>query len=162
MSTAPLRKDQANVLRPQTRKRNASAEDAPRSPSESIRLVVKAQGGVTLLRLDEIECFEAQGNIVVVHTVDGGKHRLREPLSSVLDRLSGHGFVRVHRGAVVRAAAITGVEKGRYRKAFAVLRGGTRLEIGRAEFHKLRALWQPGVLDLRELGSNLHLVSTTD
>ena len=80
-------------------------------------------------------------------------------LSRLLADLRGRGFVRVHRSLVVRAAAIVAVEKRRYRKAFAVLRSGMRHEIGRADFHKLRALWQPGVVDLDALSAGLHLVA---
>jgi DNA-binding LytR/AlgR family response regulator len=84
---------------------------------------------------------------------------MRVTLSRLLADLRGRGFVRVHRSVVVRAAAIVAVEKKRYRKAFAVLQNGMRLEIGRADFHKLRGLWQPGLLDLDALSAGLHLVA---
>lgn len=157
MSSAPLRREQASVRRASVPRR--MADEAGNAASEALRLVVKNEGGVTLLRLTEIDCFEAEGNVVKV-TSTNGTHRIREPLSKLLEQLDGHGFVRIHRGAIVRTAAIVAVEKGRYRKAFAVLRGGARLEIGRAEFSKLRPLWQPGLLDLRELGGNLLVLST--
>jgi two-component system LytT family response regulator len=134
--------------------------EVPRSAvSDELRLVVKQDGGVTLLRLDEIDCFEADGNVVSVLTSSGETHQLREPLAKLLEQLASRGFIRIHRGAIVRSAAVVAVEKGRYRKAFVVLRGGAKLEIGRAEFQKLRALWQPGLLDLRELGAGLQLVA---
>ncbi|HEU4995476.1 MAG TPA: LytTR family DNA-binding domain-containing protein [Gemmatimonadaceae bacterium] len=136
----------------------AAARRLPPIAHEGLRLVVKHSGGVTLLRLDEIECLEADGNVVVVHTCGGDAHRLREPLGRMLERLGGHGFIRIHRGIIVRAGAIAAIEKGSYRKAVVILRSGVKREIGRAEFHKLRSLWQPGVLDLQELSGNLHLV----
>jgi DNA-binding LytR/AlgR family response regulator len=128
------------------------------SESDAVRLVVKTQGGALLLAIDELECLEADGNVVVVHTTTGEKHRLRDSLSNLFDRLKDFGFLRVHRGTVVRASAIVSIEKGRYRKAFAVLRMGGRFEIGRVEFQRLRPLWQPGVLDLQALSSGLQLV----
>ncbi|HJQ19341.1 MAG TPA: LytTR family DNA-binding domain-containing protein [Gemmatimonadaceae bacterium] len=121
--------------------------------------MLKTDTGVRLLRLEDVDCLEADGNLVIVHTSTGEKHRMRVTLSRLADDLRDRGFLRVHRGAVIRAAAIVAVEKGRYRKAFAVLGSGLRLEIGRAEFHKLRALWRPGLLDLQALTSGLHLVA---
>jgi len=124
-----------------------------------LRLVIKTERGVQLLPLDQIECLEADGNLVKVHTADGEQHQMRVTLSRLLGDLRGRGFVRVHRSVVVRAAAIVAVEKSRYRKAFVVLRNGMRLEIGRSDFHALRALWQPGLLDLDALTAGLHLIA---
>jgi DNA-binding LytR/AlgR family response regulator len=127
-------------------------------PSPGIRVVVKKAGGVALLPLEDIECLEADGNVVVVHTRQGEHHRIRESLTHVFEQLRGHGFIRVHRGAIVSAAAIVAIEKGRYRKAFCVLRNSGRFEIGRVEFQRLRPLWQVGVLDLQALSAGLTLV----
>lgn len=124
---------------------------------DDLRLVVRTGGGVALLPVREIEYLEAEGNLVVVHTA-ADTYRIRVPLSELLNRLAALGFVRIHRCTVVRAAAITSIEKGAYRKALAVLRSGARLEIGRAEFNRLRALWQPGLLNLDELTSTLHVL----
>lgn len=134
---------------------------AERSTQDGIRIVVKKPGGVALLPLSDIECLEADGNIVVVHTVSGDRHRIRESLSHMFDQLRGRGFIRVHRGTVVSAGAIVAVEKGRYRKAYCVLRNAGRFEIGRVEFQRLRPLWQTGVLDLNALTAGLTLVAPT-
>jgi DNA-binding LytR/AlgR family response regulator len=157
MASVPLRKEQANGRRAAV---GAARSVHPRvGDSRDVRLVLKTDAGVRLLRLDEVECLVADGNLVVVHTASGEEHRMRVTLSRLLEDLRDSGFLRVHRSAVVRAAAIVAVEKGRYRKAFAVLRGGQRLEIGRAEFHKLRSLWRPGLLDVQALSAGLHLVA---
>jgi DNA-binding LytR/AlgR family response regulator len=137
------------------------ATDPRATAAQSIRIVVKQAGGVALLPLQDIECLEADGNVVVVHTVDGEKHRIRESLSNMFDQLNGHGFIRVHRGTIVSANAIVGIEKGRYRKAFCVLRNAGRFEIGRVEFQRLRPLWQTGVLDLSALSAGLRLLPQT-
>lgn len=126
-----------------------------------IRLVVKKPGGVALLPLHDIDGLEAEGNVVVVHAADGEQYRIRDSLSNMLDQLHAHGFVRVHRGAAVRSMAVVAIEKGRYRKAFCVMRGGAKFEIGRAEFQRLRPLWQTGVLDLQALSAGLQLLAMT-
>ena len=159
MPSAPLRKEQANARRAPAAPRRLEAGRLHDGASRALRLVIRTDRGVRLLELDQIECLEADGNMVVIHTADSEQHRMRVTLSRLLTELRGRGFVRVHRSVVVRAAAIVAVEKSRYRKAFAVLRNGMRQEIGRADFHKLRALWQPGVIDLGALSAGLHLVA---
>lgn len=151
MSSATQRKE--TLRRPALERRavlNKGSDD-------NLRLVVKTESGVALLAVREVDYFEADGNLVVVHTGQQ-RYRIRVTLSALLDRLGALGFVRIHRCTVVRATAIVGIEKGPYRKAVAVLHSGARLEIGRAEFNRLRALWQPGLLDLNELTSTLHLL----
>ena len=158
MATAPLRERDSHSRVPSTAPRGKPVE---KGSSAAIRVVVKKPGGVALLPLSEVECLEADGNVVIVHTAGGERHRIRESLSHMHEQLYAHGFIRIHRGAVVSANAIVGVEKGRYRKAFCVLRGGGRFEIGRVEFHRLRGLWQTGVLDLGALSSGLTLLPPT-
>src|SRR5688572_13441678 len=127
------------------------------SGTDAMRLVVKTEGGVTLLPLTEIESLTADGNVVVVNAASGN-YRLRESLAGLSNSLKSIGFQRIHRGTIVRAGAIASVEKGRYRKAFAVLRSGAKFEIGRLEFQRLRPLWQPGLLDLGNVTSGLKLL----
>jgi DNA-binding LytR/AlgR family response regulator len=108
--------------------------------------------------LNEIESLTADGNVVVVSAATG-TYKLRESLASLGESLKSFGFLRIHRGTIVRATAIAAVEKGRYRKAFAVLRSGAKFEIGRLEFQRLRPLWQPGVLDLLGMTAGLQLMT---
>ena len=149
MNSAPKRRD---------RVARVTSEGRILAESANLRMVVKRDGGVSLLPVHEIDCLEAEGNVVVVHAA-ANTYRIRVPLSQLLDKLNGLGFIRIHRSTVVRLASIVGIEKGSYRKAFALLRNGARLEIGRAEFNRLRALWQPGLIDLGELATTLRLIS---
>lgn len=132
-----------------------------RPASEGVRIVVKTTSGVALLPLSDVECLEADGNVVVVHSAAGERFRIRESLSHMFEQLRGRGFIRVHRGTIVNASAIVGIDKGRYRKAFCILRNAGRFEIGRVEFQRLRPLWQTGVLDLNALSAGLTLLAPT-
>lgn len=160
MPSVPVR-ERDNQSTPKTASTAAPRARGDRSTHDGIRIVVKTPGGVALLPLTDIECLEADGNLVVVHTATGDRHRIRESLSHMFDQLRGRGFIRVHRGTIVSANAIVGVEKGRYRKAYCVLRNAGRFEIGRVEFQRLRPLWQTGVLDLNALSAGLTLVAPT-
>ena len=160
MPSAPMR-ERDRETPPALKSPNQSttkSRSPERAASDAIRIVVKREGGVTLLPLSDVECLEADGNVVVVHTAAGERHRIRESLSHMFEQLRGHGFIRVHRGTIVSVTAIVAIEKGRYRKAYCVLRNGGRFEIGRIEFHRLRPLWQTGVLDLHALSAGLTLV----
>ena len=158
MSFVPLReKGRETVVTVQP----PAATDPRVAAARNIRIVVKQAGGVALLPLQDVECLEADGNVVVVQTASGEKHRIRESLSHMFEQLNGYGFIRVHRGTIVSATAIVAIEKGRYRKAYCVLRNGGRVEIGRVEFQRLRLLWQTGVLDLSALSAGLRLLPHT-
>ena len=160
--TAPLRERDQVDHRAHRAPVSGAKRGQERQPSgmDAMRLVVKNEGGVTLLPLHEIESLTADGNVVVVNAASG-TYRLRESLADLSDSLKGLGFLRIHRGTIVRAGAIASVEKGRYRKAFAVLRSGAKFEIGRLEFQRLRPLWQPGLLDLGSVTSGLQLLPGT-
>jgi DNA-binding LytR/AlgR family response regulator len=157
--TAPMReRDQLDVRGHRASVSSGKRQDRHTASAEAMRLVVKTEGGVTLLPLSEIESLIADGNVVVVNAASG-TFRLRESLASLAEALKGFGFLRIHRGTVVRATAISAVEKGRYRKAFAVLRSGAKFEIGRLEFQRLRPLWQPGLLDVQGMSAGLQLLT---
>ena len=157
--TAPMRERDQVDLRAHRGPVSSGKRSQERQNADAMRLVVKTEGGVTLLSLNDIESLTADGNVVVVNAVTG-TYKLRESLASLSETLKGYGFLRIHRGTVVRAGAIAAVEKGRYRKAFAVMRSGAKFEIGRLEFQRLRPLWQPGLLDLSGMTAGLHLLST--
>ena len=156
--TAPMRERELDVRGHRTAASSGKRQDRHTTSAEAMRLVVKTEGGVTLLPLNEIESLTADGNVVVVNAATG-TYRLRESLASLADGLKSLGFLRIHRGTIVRATAIAAIEKGRYRKAFAVLRSGAKFEIGRLEFQRLRPLWHPGLLDVQGMSSGLQLVT---
>ena len=158
MPSLPLRERDAQPATRGSVPASAGRSRAERPGGDGVRIVVKSPGGVALLPLADVECLEADGNVVVVYTVAGESHRIRESLSHMFEQLRGRVFIRVHRGTIVNANAIVGIEKGRYRKAYCVLRTAGRFEIGRVEFQRLRPLWQTGVLDLNALSAGLTLV----
>jgi len=68
-----------------------------------VRIAIKAKDRILLIDPAEVLAVEAQGNYVVVQ--QGSKsHRLRESISTMEEKLNGHGFVRIHRSVVVNAA----------------------------------------------------------
>ncbi|MES1264808.1 MAG: LytTR family DNA-binding domain-containing protein, partial [Variovorax sp.] len=53
-----------------------------------------------LVRADEVDWVEAQGNYVALH-VGSEVRLLRHTLADMETRLQGHGFIRTHRRALV-------------------------------------------------------------
>lgn len=78
------------------------------------RFLVKKLGREFLVRLEDIDWIESSGNYVNLHV---GKqiYPLRSTMSGITERLSAHGFQRVHRTAIVnldRVAEIVAFETG--------------------------------------------------
>jgi two-component system LytT family response regulator len=93
------------------------------------RIVVTTSRGTTVLRLSEIDWIQAADNYARLWV--GGRSWLhREALSTLERRLRAHGFVRVHRQALVRVNAVRNV--GRTRGGMvAELLSGVRVPVSR-------------------------------
>ena len=61
----------------------------------------------------------------------GKSYLLRESIRGLLARLDPEEFVQVHRSALVRTSELIQVSRARFGRAEVVLRGGTRLPLGR-------------------------------
>lgn len=72
------------------------------------RLRIKADGQILLLPVEEIIWVEAANKYVVIHTA-AGSHILRETIQGLEKRLDPTEFVRTHRSALVRKAAVRGL-----------------------------------------------------
>lgn len=75
----------------------------------SDRFLVKKFGREFLVRIDEIEWIESAGNYVNLH-VGGRVYPLRDTMTSISDKLAGHGFQRVHRTAIVNLDQVAEIE----------------------------------------------------
>ena len=94
------------------------------------RLVVKSGGTVRFVRVGEIDCIEAAGVYVTLHS--GGKAILhRASLQELTERLDPARFVRVHRSAVVNIDSIVQLDARSHGEFDAVLRHGGRIRVSR-------------------------------
>ncbi len=104
----------ATALRLITERRQGAVPVAPAPSPEPLAapptfLVRTATQGDLLVRADEVDWVEAQGNYVALH-VGTEVRLLRQTLADVEARLHAHGFIRTHRRALVnrqRMQAIT-------------------------------------------------------
>jgi two-component system LytT family response regulator len=103
------------------------------------RLVIRTRGKVLLLKPSEIDWIEADGKHARLHA---GKeiHVVRHQLSRLEQRLGRHGFVRVHRSAIVNADRIRELEPWFHGEYVVVLRDGTKLTSSAAHSRELHRL----------------------
>jgi hypothetical protein len=69
-------------------------------PEPAPTFLVRTPQGDLLIRADEIDWVEAQGNYVALH-VQGEARLMRQTLAEMQTRLASHGFIRTHRRALV-------------------------------------------------------------
>jgi two-component system, LytTR family, response regulator len=69
------------------------------------RLLVKNEGRVTVVQVDDVDWIEAADNYVRVHT-SRGRYLMREPIKVLERKLNPRQFARVHRSAIVNLARV--------------------------------------------------------
>jgi two-component system LytT family response regulator len=108
---------------------------------QSPRIAIKAKGKVLFLDVAEIVAVQAEGNYISL------RHRtslylVRESLSSMAEKLTPYGFVRIARSIVVNISAVEEVQPlptGEYRLR---VKGGKEYLVTRTYKHNLRELAQ--------------------
>lgn len=94
------------------------------------RIAVTTPRGVLVFQLQEIDWIEAADNYARIWS--GGRgYLLRESLATLESRIAKAGFVRVHRGALVRMAAVRALAKAESGELFALLTTGARVPVSR-------------------------------
>jgi DNA-binding LytR/AlgR family response regulator len=102
-------------------------------------LWVHRRGEFIRVPIDRIEWIEAEGDYVRLHADNGGG-LMRGTLTSLADRLDSGMFVRVHRSAICRMQAITGLRRKATGALAVQLAGGGEAPVGRSYASGLRAL----------------------
>jgi two-component system, LytTR family, response regulator len=101
-----------------------------RPPEHVDRLMVKSQGRVLFLRVEEIDWVEASGNYVELHV---GKQTflLRETVGGLESKLDPKRFPRIHRTTIVNVDRIQELQPWSHGDFTVVLRDGSRLRMSR-------------------------------
>ena len=84
----------------------------------------------SLVAVDEVDWFAAEGNYVRVHSA-GDSHLVRTVLRSLEDRLDATRFIRIHRSVILNLARLKEVRPWFGGQLVAVLRDGTELRVSR-------------------------------
>lgn len=73
------------------------------------RIAIKAKGKILLIDPADVVSVEAKGNYALVQQ-KSGSHLLRESISTLEEKLSPLGFVRIHRSVLVNAAWVEEIQ----------------------------------------------------
>jgi two-component system LytT family response regulator len=114
------------------------AEARSESPMER-RLVVKAEGRVVFLRMDEIDWIEAAANYV---RIQAGAHSylVREGISHIAARLDPGQFLRIHRSIIVNICRIQELQPCNRGEYMVLLSNGKQLSCSRGYRAQLQQL----------------------
>ena len=103
------------------------------------RLVIRARGKVSFLKPSEIDWIEADGKHVHLHA-GRDTHVVRQTLTGLEQRLASHGFVRVHRSAIVNVERIKELEPWFHGEYVVILKDGTKLTSSAAHSQALHRI----------------------
>lgn len=100
------------------------------------RFVIKNNGRVFLIPVEDVDWIEACGNYVVLHTADA-KHIIRETMKQTELRLDPKLFVRIHRSTIVNLARIKELQVHFNEEHLVILKNGIELSLSRRFREKL-------------------------
>jgi DNA-binding LytR/AlgR family response regulator len=129
-----LRVDVANLMRVLWQLEVIAKRQTP-------RIAFKAKSSILLLDLADILAVQAEGNYVLLQ-LRPNSYLVREPLSSVAEKLKPYGFIRIHRSVVVNISAVEEIQPvstGEYKLR---VKGGKEYLVTRTYKHNLRDLTQ--------------------
>ncbi|MHA6719720.1 LytR/AlgR family response regulator transcription factor [Sphingomonas sp. RS6] len=101
-----------------------------RALGEAPRLVVRSNGSVRLVRLDEIDWIAAAGDYAEVHC-NGRAVLLGESMAALEHSLPREAFARIHRSAIVRLDRVSEIRSGAHGDGTVRLVCGTELRFSR-------------------------------
>jgi len=94
------------------------------------RLLVKGDGRVSVVQVDEVDWIEAADNYARVHTARG-RYLVREPIKSLERKLNPRRFARVHRSAIVNLARVRELQPMFGGEYVIILSTGAKLTLSR-------------------------------
>jgi two-component system LytT family response regulator len=100
------------------------------SPALPDTIAVTTARGVVMVPLRDIDWIEAADNYARIWA-NGRSHLVREPLRLLEQRARLEGFVRAHRRALVRLAAVRELARSRTGVTVAVLASGEKIPVSR-------------------------------
>ncbi len=99
-------------------------------PKRQERLAFKANGRVLLVRVEEIDWIEADGNYVQLR-VGGVSHQMRETITGLETQLPSDRFMRISRSVIVNLDRIKELQPMFYGDYAVILQNGARLTLSR-------------------------------
>ena len=102
-------------------------------------MVIRTRSKVSFLKPSEIDWIEADGKHAVLHA-GRETHVVRHTLTRLEQRLAAHGFVRLHRSAIVNVDRIKELEPWFHGEYVVILKDGTKLTSSAAHSQALHRM----------------------
>jgi len=99
-------------------------------PRSRERLMVRSDGRLYFVRVDDIDWVEAAGNYVKLH-VGRDTHLMRETMAGIEKMLDPSRFLRIHRSAIVNLDRVREMQPWFSGEYTVILRDGTQLRLSR-------------------------------
>ncbi len=103
---------------------------APERQPYLVRLAVRRNGRITLVRVDDVEWIESSANYVRLHVGDAS-HLVRMTMAELEQRLDPGRFARVHRYTIVRIDCVKDIVPELHGDFSLSLKNGTTLRLSR-------------------------------
>jgi two-component system, LytTR family, response regulator len=103
------------------------------------RVLVKDGSKVHVIPIDRIDYIEAQDDYVSIKT-EGKAHLKQQRMAELEKLLNPQKFVRVHRSYILNVERIARIELYAKDSRVAILKDGTKVQISRAGYDKLKGL----------------------
>jgi len=113
-------------------------EVGSRKPTYLKRLMVKLTNRVVLLKVEEIDWIEADGNYAKLH-IGPKSHLLREKMHDLEKQLDPDKFVRIHRSIIVNLNRIKELQPHFNGDYIVVLDNGRQLRLSRSRREQLES-----------------------
>lgn len=107
-------------------------------PKFTERLVIKTGGRIYLVKSDDIDWVEAEGNYVRLH-VGAAAHLLRETMTNLEQKLDPARFVRIHRSTLVNLERIHELQPWFRGDYVVILKDGQKLTLSRGYRERFEA-----------------------
>ena len=118
-------------------KLNALLEKMKKKQDYAQRLILKTNGRVIFLRVEEIDWIEAEGNYVRLH-VGKDSYLQRDTIGGMEAKLDPTRFPRIHRSAIVNIDRVQELRPWFQGDYCVILRNGKELPLSRNYWEKLR------------------------
>jgi two-component system LytT family response regulator len=101
------------------------------------RVVVKDDGKIKIIPIQEIQYLEANGDVVKIVAESGSYHK-NKTMAYFEQQFSAQDFVRIHRSYLVNVSLITRIEAYDKDSHLAVLSNGIQLPLSKSGYQKLK------------------------
>jgi two-component system LytT family response regulator len=106
------------------------------APNRVPRILVRDDGRIFFVKAADVEWIEAEEKYVILHT-RSQKHMIRQSISALEAQLAPVSFIRIHRCHLINLEALQEIMPWSHGDCVAVLKSGTRLNVGRNYRDKL-------------------------